>query len=222
MIRCLVLDHDDTVVRSGETVNHPALMESLRIMRPDCAMTYRDFCEYCYRLNYTGMCREYLHMTDEEIEAQFDTWKVYVRTHIPEAYEGIGEVLREFRNRGGLICVSSHSGTENILRDYALHFGFAPDKIYAWELGEELRKPHPYALRDIMESFCLSPQEILMVDDMRSGRDMAQACNVPFACAGWSHISPMIAEDMRKHCPLYFTTVEEFRQYLFGDLTAMV
>ena len=33
--RCLVLDHDDTVVRSAETVNYPALVEKLRRDHPD-------------------------------------------------------------------------------------------------------------------------------------------------------------------------------------------
>ena len=219
MIRCLVLDHDDTVVRSGETVNHPALMESLRISRPKQKLSYVEFCELCYELQYTGMCRQHLGMSDEEIEAQFDFWKVYVRTHIPDVYEGIGEILKKFRALGGLICVSSHSGDENIRRDYLRYFGFEPDAIYAWELGEELRKPHPFTLRDIMEKFSLSPTEILMVDDMRGGRDMSEVCGVPFACAGWSHVSEKIREDMRSSCPVYFETVEDFEKYLFEDLT---
>lgn len=221
-IRCLVLDHDDTVVESGKTVNFPALIEGLKDTHPNIALSYREFCELCYKYNYTGMCRLCLGMSDEEIEAQFDFWKGYVRTHIPPAYEGIGEILKRFRMEGGLICVSSHSGEENIRRDYERNFGFLPHGIYAWELGESLRKPHPYTLRDIMERYGLLPEEILMVDDMRSGRDMANACGVPFACAGWSHESEQIRQDMRKTSPLYFGTVDELKIYLFGDLTDMV
>lgn len=33
-IRCLVLDHDDTVVRSEETVNFPAFQAALQQLRP--------------------------------------------------------------------------------------------------------------------------------------------------------------------------------------------
>ena len=29
--RCLVLDHDDTVVRSEETVNYPSFLEALKV-----------------------------------------------------------------------------------------------------------------------------------------------------------------------------------------------
>ena len=221
-IRCLVLDHDDTLVESGKKVNYPAMIAGLKKNRPDIELSYQQFCEQCYTYNYTGMCHFCLGMTDEEIEEQYIFWKEYVRTHVPPVFPGIGAVLKEFRNRGGLICVSSHSGEENIRRDYEENFGFIPDGIYAWELGEELRKPHPYALTDIMERFDLKPEEILMVDDMRTGRDMAMACGVPFACAGWSHESELIRSDMKKTSNLYFETVKEFWNYLFEDLTDMI
>ena len=220
--KCLVLDHDDTIVESGKTVNFPAFMIGWRTNHPDRDLTYDQFSEYCYQHNYTGMCRDCLNMSDEEIEEQFVFWKEYVRTHLPAVYTGIPEILKRFREEGGVICVSSHSSVENIKRDYEKNFGFLPHGIYAWELGEELRKPHPYALQDVMKRFDLQPDEILMVDDMRSGRDMADACGVPFGCAGWSHESKLIREDMKNTVQLYFETVSDFRKYLFEDLTDMV
>lgn len=197
-------------------------MAGLKEKHSNIDLTYCQFSELCYTHNYTGMCRICLGMTEEEIEEQYMFWKEYVRTHIPPVFEGIGEILKEFRRRGGLICVSSHSGEENIRRDYERNFGFTPDGIYAWELGEELRKPHPYTLMDIMKRFDLKPEELLMVDDMRSGRDMAMTCDVPFACAGWSHESELIRSDMKNTAELYFETVAELRNYLFEDLTDMI
>ncbi len=220
--RCLVLDHDDTVVCSGRMVNYPALLEGLKKNHPEIELTYEDFCRLCFRHNYTGMCRLHLNMTEREINEQFDFWKDYVRTHIPPAYEGIGPLLRRFRREGGLICVSSHSGTENILRDYRRNFGFEPDGIYAWELGEALRKPHPHTLQVIMERFQLKPEELLMVDDMKSGYDMAAACKVPFVCAGWSHELPELRQAMKAYSPHYFEQVSDFEAFLFGDLTNVI
>ncbi len=217
-----MLDHDDTVVESGKTVNFPALLAGLKESHPDSILSYSQFCEFCYQYNYTGMCRLCLGLTDAEIEEQFEFWKDYVRTHVPPAYEGLREILRRFKEKGGLICVSSHSGEENICRDYEKNFGFLPDAVYAWELGESLRKPHPYTLLDIMKRFDLKAEEILMVDDMRSGRDMSAACEVPFACAGWSHEFELIRRDMKESVELYFETVEEFGKYLFEDLTDMI
>ena len=37
--RCLVLDHDDTVVRSEETVNYPSFLEALKVLRPGRTIT---------------------------------------------------------------------------------------------------------------------------------------------------------------------------------------
>lgn len=215
--RCLVLDHDDTVVRSAETVNYPAFVENIMQIHPDRLISLAEFNRQCFEQSYTGMCRNALHLTEDEINEGFEFWKVYVRTHIPPAYDGIDSILHRFRAEGGLICVSSHSSVENITRDYDRNFGFQPDAMYAWELGEDLRKPDPYALNDIMRRYSLRPEELLMVDDMKNGYDMARACGVPFACAGWSHSDPVIIDFMRKNSDFYFESVSAFEDFLFGQ-----
>ena len=215
--RCLVLDHDDTVVRSAETVNYPALVEKLRRDHPDRSITFREFMLEVFDRTFSGMCQDFLHLTPEETQEQFEFWKVYVRTHIPPAYEGMDALLHDFRAQGGLVCVSSHSGLENITRDYQRDFGFTPDRIYSFELPPEQRKPSPFALEDIMRRYSLRPQELLMVDDMRTGLDMARAVGVPFACAGWSHTEPEIADSMRQSCSCYLRSVDALRALVFGD-----
>lgn len=213
--RCIVLDHDDTVVRSAETVNYPALLENLKEKHPDRFISFEDFVRYCFKYNFTGMCRNYLQLTEQEIAEQFEFWKNYVRTHIPPAYEGFNDFLHRFHEEGGIICVSSHSGVENISRDYQLNFGLTPDAIYAWELGEDLRKPHPYTLQDIMQKFDLRADEILMVDDMKNGFDMAKSCNVPFAFAGWSLVLDEIGQFMQTNADYYLSSVDDLSKLLF-------
>lgn len=215
--RCIVLDHDDTVVRSSETVNHPAMLDALKIMRPGVTISYRDFMVKCFQwLDFPNMCKQEFHFTDAEQLAEYEMWKVYVRTHIPPPYECMKELLERFRAEGGIICVSSHSSEENIARDYQLHFGFLPDKIYGWELREK-RKPHPHTLEDIMTTYHLNPQELLMVDDMMTGYRMAEACGVPFACAGWSHADEAISGPMRRDCKIYLDDVSDLKKLLFDE-----
>ena len=218
--RCLVLDHDDTVVRSAQTVNYPALIERLHQNHPERDISFEDFTRQCFLHNFTGMCSMALGLTDAEIQDQFEYWKVYVRTHIPPAYEGFDRLLRRFREAGGLVCVSSHSGVENITRDYRSNFGFVPDRIYSFELPPEQRKPAPFALLDIMERYGLRPDELLMVDDMKNGNDMAHAAGVDFACAGWSHTDPMIVEYMKQNSEQYFSSVAALEAWLFDKETA--
>lgn len=212
--RCLVLDHDDTVVRSAETVNYPAMLDALKLMRPGMTISYRDFMVKCFEKDFPSMCMEMFGFSKEEVAYEFELWKVYVRTHIPPAYEGIASLLARFRDAGGIICVSSHSGVENITRDYELHFGFVPDQIFGWELLEK-RKPHPFALEEIMRIYGLKPEEMLMVDDMKTGFDMAAACDVPFACAGWSHADAAISSVMRNECETYLESVSQLGDIIF-------
>ena len=214
---CLVMDHDDTAVRSEETVNYPEFLLTLHELRPGVEMSREDFTRWCFERGYAAMVREHLAFTDEEADLAFRKWKAYVMTHMPPAYGGIREILQKHKALGGMICVVSHSADANILRDYRSHFDLEPDLIYGWELGEELRKPNPYPLLDIMEKTGFDAQQLLMVDDLKPGYDMAKSCGVPFACAGWGHYLPEITDYMRKNCDYYFSTVQEFSDFLFSD-----
>ena len=214
--RCLVLDHDDTVVKSAEAVNYPAFIDYIKDKKFR-KLSFREFTMGCFQYGFNDLCRNCLGMSKEEMDDQFEAWKSYVRTHIPPAYDGMNELLHGFRAAGGLICVSSHSSIENITRDYQRDFHLLPDAIYAWELGEDLRKPNPYALQDIMSRYHLQPDEILMVDDMKSGCDMAKCCGVPFGCAGWSVFIPELEEDMRRRSDYYFEKVKDLASLLLNS-----
>jgi phosphoglycolate phosphatase/pyrophosphatase PpaX len=212
---CIVLDHDDTVVQSEASVNYPAFLEMLHVLRPGQTLTLDEFTLWCFERSYTAMCMEHFGLSQEEMLVQYELWKDYVRTHVPPCYEGFGPLLCRYRAQGGRICVSSHSGVENITRDYAVHFGLQPDRIYSWDLPEARRKPDPFALQDAMEFFRLPPEQLLVVDDLKPGFDMARKCGVDFACAGWSCHLPQIEAFMRAHSDYYLTKVSELEALLF-------
>ena len=214
--RCLVLDHDDTVVRSEETVNYPSFLEALKVLRPGRTITREEFTRWCFSPGFSALCSDYIGLTPEEIDVQYDMWRSYVATHIPPPYDGLRPILTRWKQEGGLLCVSSHSARENILRDYRLHFGLEPDQIFDWDLGEDRRKPSPYALQEIMRLYDLRPDELLMVDDLKPGYDMAHACGVPFACSGWSHDDPEIRAFLRRFSDFYLETVQALESLLFG------
>lgn len=212
---CLVLDHDDTVVQSTPTINYPSFVESLRVLRPGVTVTLEQFLRWSYDPGFFPLCTDILGMDEEELDLQVSHWRSYVRTHRPLPYPGFRALLHRQRAEGGLICVSSHSADENILRDYRESFSLEPDRIYSCDLPAEARKPAPYALLDIMERYDLRPNQLLMVDDMKPGCDMAKRCGVPFAAAGWSNQLPEIAEDLRRQSDYYLETVEELSHLLF-------
>jgi phosphoglycolate phosphatase/pyrophosphatase PpaX len=67
-----------------------------------------------------------------------------------------------------------------------------------------------------MKRFDLDSQEILVVDDLKPGLDMARSCNIPFVGAGWSHIIPEIKDYMKINSDYYFTTVESFKEFILS------
>lgn len=215
---CLVLDHDDTVVASEATVNYPCFLLAMERFRPGMEkMDHDTFTRWCFDPGFAGLLRDHYQFTDQEMEDEFQMWLGYVREHIPPAYPGIQDVILEQKRRGGALCVVSHSSRENILRDYRQHFGVEPDLIFSWEDPVPLRKPSTYPLEKIMEHYGLASGEMLMVDDMKPGRDMAKNAGVEIAYAGWSRQNvPELGETMRAWCDYSFDTPMELYEFLFS------
>lgn len=214
--RCLVLDHDDTVVQSMKTMSYPFWCMELEIFRPGQAMTFQEYVMECHNRGFAGLCRDCFHFTDEELKKEHSMWMDYVMTHIPDPYPGIANIIRRQKAEGGLICVVSHSHIDNILRDYRTHFGIEPDTVYGWELPPKQRKPNSYPLLDIMERYDLRPEEILVVDDMKLACQMAQPLNIEVAYSGWNGLG--IAEidtEMKNLCDYSFESTEKLYNFLF-------
>mgnify|MGYP001085603750 CR=1 FL=1 len=77
-------------------------------------------------------------------------------------------------------------------------------------LGKTISEP----LERIMERFVLRPEELLVVDDLKPGHDMARAAGVPFAAAGWANDIPEIEQFMRKNCDHYCKQVSDLARLL--------
>ena len=89
--------------------------------------------------------------------------------------------------------------------------------VFGWESPAHERKPSPYPLREIMSRGGFSREELLMLDDLKPGYDMAKSCGVDFAAAGWSNDIPEIESFMRASCDKYFKTVAGLCGFLFGE-----
>ncbi len=214
--KCLVLDHDDTVVASTASIHYPCFIEYLKITRPHLVSRYtvEDYFVKNFDPGIVELLMDEVGLDTEELKVEEKFWEDYVKDHTPTAYPGIRELISEFRRRGGLVAVNSHSLTKYIIRDYEFNSLPMPDIIYGWDIPKTKRKPKPDTLFELMGKFGLKKEEIIVVDDLKPGYDMARAAGVDFAAAGWAYDVPEIEEFMKKNCDYYFKTVNE----LFGML----
>jgi len=214
--KCLLLDHDDTIVDSTRTVHFPAFLKTLSTLRPTKTdLTFDVFIEMCHELGFEKICDEVYHFDSDEMKIEYDIWKQYTKATIPSPFEGIKEILQTYKQQGGKIVVVSHSESSEIRRDYITHFGFEPDLVFGWELGSALRKPNPYPLLQTLEKLHLNPEDCLVLDDMKLGLEMAQCMNVDFACAAWSHTNEKIRSQMIKSSTYYLETVLDLKKLIF-------
>ena len=142
-----------------------------------------------------------------------EIWRAHTTASTPRFYPGLVELLRRFRERRGLVAVVSHSEERTIERHYA-EAGFAPDAIYGWGDDPAKRKPSPWAVDRIRDRFGLAPGEVVVVDDLKPGVQMARSAGVRAAAAGWAHRIPAIETWMRANCEAYLPTVADLERFL--------
>ncbi len=216
--QCLILDHDDTSVMSTPEIHYPAHLEVMRQLRPNCDPGTLE--EWIVK-NFSPGIMEYmtqeLGFTPEEVNEEYRIWQEYAADRIPRFFPGFLDVLNEFKSRGGIITVVSHSIEELIRRDYA-HAGAAhlPEMVFGWDFDKEKRKPNPYPVQQILSAYNLTPEQALIIDDLKPAVEMSRRSGVAIAGAGWGHNIPVIRKYMESRCDSYHPTIEDFRQFLFA------
>ena len=186
--KCLVLDHDDTVVNSSQSIHFPAFLQTLKTLRPnDELLTFEDFNHHCFIYGFYHLCKIRYGFTEEEMEIEYKIWKSHTQNKQADPFDGWRDILIQFKKIGGLIVVVSYSESSEILRDYIDHFGFEPDLIFAHDHGKEKLKPNPYPIHKIIEEYKISQKSILVIDDMPVGYEMARNAEVDFIWAQWAY-----------------------------------
>lgn len=196
--KCLITDHDDTILNSTEEVHYPAMVECLKVLRPDLSLSFDEFAFYNFKYGFLKYATEILGMNDEEMKIEMQMWRKWTDAHRPTFFEGVREVLSDFKKAGGIIVVSSHSEKDVILKDFAGAQCPQPDAVFGWELPPEKRKPSLYTIEKTKEMFGIDEKQMIMLDDMPHGLKMCQKAGVDFIFADWARKPDIIREQMRK------------------------
>ena len=91
--KCLVFDHDDTVVNSTATIHHPCFQEYLNSRYPGRTCSLEDYFKKNFAPGFVEMCREEYGMDDAALQDELEYWRAYVENHIPLAYPGIRGIM---------------------------------------------------------------------------------------------------------------------------------
>lgn len=215
--KCLMLDHDDTTVNSTVEVNYPALLDTLSHLRPDIHPGFEEFMDQCFEPGFFEYCTKVLALNSDEMRYEYKNWKKFVANITPTACSGIARIIERQRAEGGIVCTVSHSESDNILRDWRANFNSEPDAVYGWDAGEGKRKPDPFPVLDIAEKYSLEPSDILVVDDLKHGFDMAKNAGVTFAAALWAQPSRLCREFMKNNADFVFYDTAALERYLFDE-----
>lgn len=214
---CLVLDHDDTLVNSTRSINFPQFRSALPKMRPSETISEDEFIRYCCDYGFYGMCREVYRYTEEELQQQIEHWQAYVAEHRAEFFPGIPQILRRQKEAGGMVCVVTHN-YEAVVRSLFDYRGVTqPDLVFGSDYPPEQCKPSPWPLQELMRREGFRPEQILVVDDMPLGMDMAHACGVSFAAAAWYGMPDFIRRKMAGNCEYFLEQTADLSRLLFGD-----
>lgn len=213
--RCLVFDHDDTTVNSTANIHYPCFVEFMKVRRPQISYTLDEYVSYNFHPGvlefFSGICG----LSQEEMLDEQAYWYEYAKTHTADAFDGIRDIMVRQREEGGIVAVVSHSYAENILKDYRHNDLPKPDIIFGWEQPREERKPAPVPVLKIMERYDLKPGEVLVIDDLKPGLDMARAAGVDFAAACWCFDIPENEAHMRTHADYCLKRVSELYDLQF-------
>jgi phosphoglycolate phosphatase-like HAD superfamily hydrolase len=217
---CLVVDHDDTSVMSTPRVHYPAHVEAMRRLRPGTEpVSLEGFLKKNFHPGLLPFLSGEVGFSPSELAEAYGIWREFTSSRVPEFFPGILDLYAEYKEKGGILVVVSHSEVPMIERDYraaGCALAAMPDLVFGWDEDSERRKPSPYPLAETLRRFGLAAGEVLVLDDLKPGADMAAAVGVDFAAAGWGHSIPEIRAAMSGLCRYYLDTVEELRPALFG------
>ncbi len=216
--KCLILDHDETMVNSTATIHYPAHVEAMKRIRPgETPIDLNGWFQKNFHPGIMAFLTDELAFTEEEMGDAYRIWHEFNADRNPSFFPGLPELMKRYQDAGGILSVVSHSTEENIRRHY--QFG-APeltvDLVYGWDHDEDKRKPSPWPVLQILEKTGLKASDVLVIDDLKPAVDMARAAGADVAAAGWGHNIPEIRRSMKEICDYWLPNPAALEEIILG------
>src|SRR5690554_6922563 len=117
--KCLILDHDDTLINSQETIHYPIFLETLDLLRPSVSYpTFDEFVSLSNKYGFEGYIKKVYQFSDEEVAIEVDLWRHKVNQRQASVFEEVALVVNDFIKANGILIVYSYSESDMIIKDY--------------------------------------------------------------------------------------------------------
>lgn len=185
--KCLILDHDDTIINSQESIHYPLFVNVLKILRPNITpIDFERFIELSNELGFVKMCRMLYHYSAEEIQFEYEHWKKQSSLIEAPTFDGIKDFLSAFNDAGGVIIVYTMNSKQNVIQDYERLFNFTPISIISHDQYYILRKPYRLSILKELHNLNLTVEDCIFIDDTPMLLDLKQRLNMDFIAANWA------------------------------------
>lgn len=185
--KCLILDHDDTIINSQESIHYPLFVDVLKILRPNIIpIDFEKFIELSNELGFVKMCRMLYHYNEKEIQFEYEHWKIHSSLIEAPAFEGIKEFLTAFIEIGGVIIVYTMNSKQNVIKDYERLFNFVPNRIISHDQYYILRKPYRLSILKELHNLNLTVEDCIFIDDTPMLLELKHRLNMDFIAANWA------------------------------------
>lgn len=212
----ICFDYDDTLVASTPEIHYPSWVETLAVLRPGLTMSYDEFATYCFRPGFAELLHDIIRFTPEEMVKQDRIWRKWADAIVPDFFPGIPELLTRLDEARIPWFIVSHSDPRQIEQAFRAKTRLTPQAIYGWDADPHKRKPSPYPLEEGCARFGLSPQDVVVIDDLLPGKVMADAAGASFIASGWGQDVPAIRAAMIADAPCYCESVTSLESLLFS------
>ena len=220
--KAIMLDHDDTTVDSTPTINYMSYVNFCNKVMKDKPwykmMNIQEWYQLMWVNGYDDHIENVMKLNKEEQDLEYNMWKSYISDKHPKFFPGFHEMLVEYKKRGGIIAIVSHSDETAIRRHYAEYEGgekIEPDVVYGYVRGKpELNKPNVYPVEDLKKKYNLKNEEICVIDDLASGLIMGNRAGIDAIGVLYGEGHESVADEIRKISQYVFDTVQELADFL--------
>ncbi len=201
--KCLILDHDDTLINSQETIHYPIFLETLRLLRPDePEISFEDFVLLTNEYGFEGFIKNIYSFSEEEIAIEVSMWREKVNLKQAKPFEDVQRLVCDYFDHGGIVIVYSYSEAFMIEKDYDRLFGRLPHGIIGYDVPPHERKPARSGILKTIAQFDLSVKDCLLIDDMPMMIETAKRTNMDMVGACWAKGAKIQWKDLDVAVPL--------------------